>query len=183
MDSTGTQEIKTLTTPPAGFRNEVQKKTYEALAALKIPFERVDNRPAATMEECREIEKLLGVKVIKSLFLCNRQQTQFYLFMTEGNKPFSTKNFGHALNISRVSLAPEEKLHEMMGVEFGATTLFSLLADTEKKVRFIVDKEVLAHEQIAIPDGTTTCYMKVPGSETIEKISGISGHDTTVIEV
>ncbi len=171
------------TAAPDKFSNEVQKKTYEALAELMIPFERIDNEPAATMEECLEIEKILGVKVIKSLFLCNRQQTQFYLFMTEGDKPFSTKNFGHALNIPRVSFAPEEKLHEMMGVEFGATTLFSLLADTDKKVRFIVDKDILERDFIAIPDGTVTCYMKVPTVQTIEKIAGLTGHTATVIEV
>ncbi len=183
MESTETQGIKKFTNAPSEFRNEVQKRTYQALAELGIPFERVDNKPAATMEECLEIEKILGVKVIKSLFLCNRQQTQFYLFMTEGDKPFSTKNFGHALNISRVSFAPEEKLRNMMGVEFGATTLFSLLMDTDKKVRFIVDKDVLTHEYISIPDGTVTCYMKVPAHEAIEKIAALMGHDATIIEV
>lgn len=172
-----------LTTAPTHFSNEVQRLAYTALAELEIPFERIGNKPAATMEECLEIERILGVKVAKSLFLCNRQQTTFYLFITEGGKPFSTKNFGHALEISRVSFAPEEKLHDMMGVVFGATTIFCLLADREKKVRLIIDEDLLKHDFISFPDGTTTCYMKIPTIKTLDGISQLSEHQTTVIKV
>lgn len=172
-----------LTTAPGHFSNKVQSLAYGALAELEIPFERIDNKPAATMEECLEIEKILGVKVAKSLFLCNRQQTVFYLFITEGDKPFSTKNFGHALEISRVSFAPEEKLQDMMGVVFGATTIFCLLADREKKVRLIIDEDLLKHDYISFPDGTTTCYMKIPTKKTFDGISQLSEHQMTVIRI
>lgn len=163
--------------------NLLQEKAYNALATLGTAFERIDNSPAASMEDCIAIGEKLGCEVVKNIFLCNRQQTAFYLFITRGNKPFSTKDFGKALQISRVSFAPSEKLMEMMGAEHGAATVFCLLLDPGHKVRYIIDKDVLDNlDCIGCPDGTLTSYMKVP-TELLLKIPEITGHTPTVIEV
>ena len=67
-----------LTTPPARFETPLQEKVYTFLAAHSIPFERVENDPARTMEECKLISEKLGCTIAKTLFLTNRQQTKFY---------------------------------------------------------------------------------------------------------
>jgi len=170
-------------TKPAEMQNPLQEKAYEALDKLGIGLERVDNSPAASMEDCIAIGEKLGCEVVKNIFLCNRQQTVFYLFITRSDKPFSTKDFGKALQISRVSFAPADKLMEMLGAEHGAATVFCLLMDTEHKVRYIIDKDVLDNlDSIGCPDGTLTCYMKVP-KDILLKIPQLSGHTPTVIEV
>lgn len=172
-----------ISTVPEVFSNELQERAYKALGQLGISFERVDNSPAASMEDCIAIGEKLGCEVVKNIFLCNRQQTMFYLFITRSDKPFSTKDFGRALQISRVSFAPADKLMEMLGAEHGAATVFCLLMDPEHKVRFIIDKDVLDNlDSIGCPDGTLTCYMKVP-KDILLKIPQLSGHTTTVIEV
>ena len=99
-------EVKT--SVPEHYKNAVQQKAFETLTKLNIPFYRVDNDEAITMEDCEAIDARLEAKTVKTLFLCNRQQTNFYLFVTPGDKPFRTKNFGAALEISRVSFAPSE---------------------------------------------------------------------------
>ena len=86
-------------TPPKEFATSLQEKVYKTLAELEIPFERVDTGDAVTMEDCIDIDKKLGCKVVKTLFLCNRQKTAFYLFVTPGDKPFVTKDFGKALGV------------------------------------------------------------------------------------
>ena len=62
-------------------RSEVETRTYDFLDSLGIQYETVCHEAAFTMEQCQEIEKTLGVPICKNLFLCNRQQTQFYLLM------------------------------------------------------------------------------------------------------
>mgnify|MGYP002231167529 CR=1 FL=1 len=49
---------------------------------------RVDHDHADTMEDCLKIESILGAKICKNLFLCNRQKTAFYLLTMPGGKPF-----------------------------------------------------------------------------------------------
>ena len=60
--------------------------TYQTLEKLNIPFERVETDEAITMEDCILINKKLDMEMVKTLFLCNRQQTAFYLFITTGSK-------------------------------------------------------------------------------------------------
>lgn len=161
----------------------LQEKAYCALDKLGIGFERVDNSPCASMEDCKAIGEHLKTEIVKNIFLCNRQQTVFYLFITRSDKPFSTKDFGRALQISRVSFAPGDKLMEMLGAEHGATSVFCLLMDPEHKVRYIIDKDVLDNlDSIGCPDGTLTSYMKVP-TEVLLKIPELSGHCPTIINI
>ena len=172
---------ETKTSAPEVFINETQRLVYETLARLEIPFVRIDNDPAVTMEACAAIDAALGVPTVKTLLLCNRQQTVFYLYVMPGNKPFSTKEFGAALQISRVSFAPAEKLHEFLGTEVGATTPLSLVADPEKRVRLIIDKAAVQAESIGCPDGTTTCYMRVATADLLQKFIPAAGHEPTSI--
>lgn len=174
-------EVKT--EAPKVFESELQQRIYETFADLDIHFERVDNDPAITMEDCALINERLDMKTVKTLFLCNRQQTNFYLFVTLDGKPFVTKDFSSALGISRVSFATEELLFSMLGTKIGATTVLSSIIDTENKVRIIFDIEVLKNEWYGCTDSTTTSYMKLKTSDVLEKYLPFTKHEITVIEV
>ena len=174
-----TSEIKTAA--PEVFVNETQRAVYAALERLNIPFARIDNDPAVTMEDCVAIDEALGVPTVKTLLLCNRQQTTFYLYVMPGDKPFSTKDFGAALQISRVSFAPADKLLEFLGTEVGATTPLSLIADPEHRVRLIIDRAAVTPAAIGFPDGTTTCYMRMATTDLVEKFIPSTGHEPTFI--
>ena len=91
-------------TPPKTFLTPLQEKTYQALQKLQIPFERVDTDEAITMEDCAQIDQKLKMKMVKTLFLCNRQKTSFYLFITAGDKPFQSKSFSSALGLSLIHI-------------------------------------------------------------------------------
>ena len=170
-----------ITAAPAVFVNDTQRKVYAALERLGIPFARIDNDPAVTMEDCAAVDAALGVPTVKTLLLCNRQQTMFYLYVMPGDKPFVTKDFGAALQISRVSFAPAEMLHEFLGTEVGATTPLSLVADPEHRVRLVIDRAAVAPESIGCPDGTTTCYMRLATADLLEKYLPATGHEPTFI--
>ena len=77
---------------PMEFETELQKLVYTTLQALNIPFERVDTDEAITMDDCVVINQKLDMQMVKTLFLCNRQQTEFYLFITAGDKVFKSKD-------------------------------------------------------------------------------------------
>ncbi len=65
------------TTAPVVYKTPLQKSVYETLEWLQIPFERVDTDEAVTMEDCASINRKLQMDMVKTLFLCNRQQTSF----------------------------------------------------------------------------------------------------------
>lgn len=78
------------TTAPTDDRVATEKKVYQILDKLKISYERVDNDVVETMEECEEIDKALGTEIRKSIFLCNKKKTSFFLVVLPANKSLDT---------------------------------------------------------------------------------------------
>ena len=62
-------------------RLDKEIRTYDLLDSLGVEYDRVDHAPAMTMEDCKEVDEILESMVCKNLFLCNRQETAFYLLM------------------------------------------------------------------------------------------------------
>ena len=172
-------EIKTV--PPAKFGTDLQKLVYAALNEQGIPFERVDTDEVITMEDCAAVDEKMNMKMVKTLFLCNRQQTDFYLFVTCGSKPFKTKDFSAALGIARVSFAPAELMESMLGTKIGAATVFSALLPSARNVKIVIDKEASAEEWYGCSDGTTTGYMKLKTADICNVFLPHTGHSPIFI--
>lgn len=171
------------TTAPTRYQTALQEMTYQALQRLKIPFWRVETDEVITMEDCVQINQKLNMKMVKTLFLCNRQQTEFYLFITAGDKPFKSKEFSNALNVSRVSFAPADLLEKMLGTKIGAATVFSSLLDKTNTVKIIIDEDVAGEEWYGCSDGTTTGYMKINTARIIHDFLPYTLHIPTIIRL
>ena len=158
-----------ISTPPAAFASELQKLVYDTFSAREIPFTRVDTDPGITMEDCEHIDAKIGVRIVKTIFVCNRQQTEFYLYVTTDDKPFVTRDFCSALGIPRVSFASAEKLWELTGVEVGATTILSAILPQAAGVHLVMDRGVAVSPFYACTDGTATCFLKLRTKDLLER--------------
>mgnify|MGYP003623465949 CR=1 FL=1 len=164
-------------TAPAEYKTPLQELCYKALEKLQIPFERVDTDEVITMEDCAAVNEKLKMQMVKTLFLCDRKRTQFYLFVTTGNKPFRAKDFSNALGVSRLSFAPVDYMEQILGTKPGAATVFSALLDTAKKVQFVFDRDATSKQWYGCSDGTTTGYMKVETSCILDNFMSYAGHN------
>ncbi len=158
-----------IATPPDAFETPLQQLVYDTFAAAGIPFERVDTDPGLTMEDCAHISARIGVDIVKTIFLCNRQQTEFYLYVTSHDKPFVTREFCSALGIPRVSFASADQLWERTGVRVGATTILSGVWPACAGVHLVMDASLAAAEWFACTDGTPTCFVKLRTRDLLEK--------------
>ena len=168
-------------TAPASFKTPLEEKVYQAFERLGIEYERVDTDPGITMEDCQNIDKVLGDRIVKTIFLCNRQQTKFYIYATRDDKPFVTKDFGRSLGIPRVSFADAEHLMNIAGVEHGATTVLSACLDSTKDVTFVFDQDVISNEHFSCTDGTATCFVKLKTSDLLDKFMKAFGREIRII--
>jgi Ala-tRNA(Pro) deacylase len=168
-----------ITTAPGEFATALQAKVYETFRELGIPFWRVDTDPGLTMEDYQHIDAKIGVHIVKTLFLCNRQQTEFYLYVTTDDKPFVTREFCSALGIPRVSFAPADKLWELTGVEVGATTILSAILPSCSEVHLVMGRSVAESEWFACTDGTPTCFVKIRTADLLSLY--LSGKSLTLI--
>lgn len=168
---------------PEKYLTPLQQEVYTTLDDLDLSYERVDTDEAITMDDCTLIDDKLNMKMVKTLFLCNQKRTSFYLFITTGNKKFKSKDFSHALDISRVSFAPKELMDKMLGTKIGAATVYSSLIDKTNEVKIVIDKDVADEEWYGCSDGTTTGYMKIRTRDIIDKVLPKSNHVPAIIEV
>lgn len=168
---------------PESFENETQRLIYEAIGKLGIEFDRVKNDFIVSMEDCEEVNKVLGARIVKNLFLCNRQETEFYLYVTRDDKRFKTKIFSKALGVSRLSFAPEEALTEYLGVKIGAANPFSLVYDRDCRVHLVIDEELMDYDSIACNDATNTAHISMSRADLMDKYLPYTGHEPVILHV
>ena len=138
-------------------------KTYDLLDSLGIEYMTVDHReaPAETMEACKKVDEVLGVAMCKNLFLCNRQQTVFYLLLMPGDKPFKTKELSAQINSARLSFAGPEQMEQYLDIHPGAVSLMGLMNDTENRVNLLVDEDLLNEEWLGCHPCVNTSSLKL----------------------
>ena len=129
-------------------RSDREIRAYKFLDALGIKYDRTDHpdRPATSMEVCAEVDRVLNVHICKNLFLCNRQQTNFYLLVMPGDKPFKTKELSKQMGISRLSFAGEEYMEKFLDIHPGSVTVLGLMNDKDHRVTLILDEDILKEE-------------------------------------
>lgn len=145
-------------------------ETYDLLDSLGVEYDRIDHEAAYTMEVCEEIDKVLGGKTCKNLFLCNRQKTAFYLLLMPGDKPFKTKDLSAQIGSSRLSFAGEDDMLELLNLTPGSVTILGLMYDKENRVKLLVDEEVLEDEYFGCHPCINTSSIKMKTSDVFEKI-------------
>ena len=128
------------TKAPADERMPLERKFYDTLEKLKIPYEQVDNDPASSMEECAEVDKAIGTEIRKNVFLCNQKKTTFFLLVMPADKAFDTSSFSKKLGVSHMSFAPPEKMLEHLGTTPESERDAALLTDEDDYLQVIIDK-------------------------------------------
>ena len=155
---------------------------YDRLDQLGISYRRVDHDHADTMEDCRLIESVLGGRICKNLFLCNRQQTEFYLLMMPGDKPFKTKDLSPLLGCSRLSFADAGHMDRYLRTIPGSVSALELLFDTEHHVRLVIDRALLEEVTVSGHPGISTSTIRLRREDLLRYVES-TGHSPTVIDL
>ena len=164
-------------------RENKEIRVYDFLDSLGIEYQRVDHAPAMTMEDCIAIDEALGAAMCKNLFLCNRQQTDFYLLMMPGDKPFRTKELSAQLGTARLSFASEEYMEKFLDIAPGAVSVMGLMNDKEKRVRLLIDKDVLAGEYIGCHPCVNTSSLRIKTEDLVKKYIPATAHEINIVEL
>ena len=170
---------------PASAEGRLAKelRVYDYLDSLGIEYERIDHEAAMTMEACREIDLALEATICKNLFLCNRQETEFYLLLMPGEKKFKTKELSKQIGSARLSFAKDEYLLKYLDLTPGSVSVLGLMNDREKKVRLIIDEDVTKGAYIGCHPCINTSSLKLPTADVLEKFLPAIHHDYTLVDL
>ena len=138
---------------------EVRRTVLDWLDRLDVPYRLYEHVQANTIDDCLKMPFIDDrITICKNVFLCNRQQTQFYLMLLKPATPFRTAVVSKALGISRLSFAPKEALHTLLHLSAGSVSPLGLYFDTEKLITLCYEQAVTDTPEIAFHpcDNTAT---------------------------
>lgn len=151
-------------------REPREVRCYDLLDRLGVDYQRIDHPAAETMEVCEDIDRALGTLICKNLFLCNRQQTQFYLLMMPGDKRFQTKELSHQLGVARLSFASGEQMEQMLDTLPGSASVLGLMNDADNRVQLVIDTPVTQSDTFGCHPCKNTSSLKLRTGDLLEKI-------------
>lgn len=164
-------------------REPKELRVYELLDLLGISYQRTDHGPADTMEACHDIDAILDCLVCKNLFLCNRQQTKFYLLMMPGDKPFKTKELSGQIQSARLSFASPEKMEEYLDIHPGAVSVMGLMNDHDNQVQLLMDEDVVKEEYLGCHPCVNTSSLKMKVQDVLTKFLPAVHHEPVFVKL
>ena len=144
-------------------------RTYDLLDKLNISYQRVDHSPLPTIEACREVDALLNIEICKNLFLRNAQKTDFYLLLLPGGKKFRTAALSKQIGSARLSFAEPEFMEEFLDITPGSVSVLGLMNDKGRRVRLLIDKDVLSQEFFGCHPCINTSSLKFNTTDLLDK--------------
>lgn len=175
--------LPTDTKPTPDGRLPKEMAVYELLEKLEIPYLRLDHEVTASIEDCHNVDQLLGIRICKNLFLCNAQKTDFYMLMMPGGKKFKTKELSSQIGSARLSFAGPEFMEEFLNITPGSVSVMGLMNDHSGRVRLLIDQDVLKDEYVGCHPCINTSSLKIKTKDMLEKFLPYVKHDYTVVEL
>ncbi len=170
---------------PENTDNRLDKeiRVYDFLDKLGIQYQRIDHEAAMTMEACEEIDRSLGdnTTICKNLFLCNRQETDFYLLLMPGDKPFKTKDLSAQIHSARLSFAKPEYMEKYLDITPGSVSVLGLMNDSEKKVQLLIDEDVMKEPYFGCHPCINTSSLKFTTEDLMQKIIPALEHEPVTV--
>jgi Ala-tRNA(Pro) deacylase len=132
----------TLTTMPLN-----RAALLDRLQAMGITTTTVDHPAAHTVAESSTIEIPLPGAHTKNLFLKDEEGT-LLLIVAKSSTKVDLKHVARKLGTGRMSFGKPELLMEVLGVTPGSVTAFAIINDHKRRVRVIIDQELIAHDSV-----------------------------------
>ena len=148
-----------------------------------IEYEKFNHNSVSSIEECRQIESLVGGEICKNLLLRNTPGTTYFLLSMKGEKAFVTKDISKKLASSRLSFVSAEEMQSLVSTAPGSLGIMSLIFDKDKKIRFAVDKDLLENEFFCCHAGINICTLKIKTNDIFEKLLPLIGVEANIIEI
>lgn len=158
-------------------------RVYELLDSLHIPYLQTDHPAAMTIEDCHDVDRLLGIEICKNLFLCNTQKTRFYLLLMPGSKKFKTAVLSKQIGSSRLSFAGPEDLKRCLSLTPGSVTVLGLMNDKEHQVELLIDRQVAESEYLGCHPCINTSSLKLKTADVLERFLPSVGHGYRVVDL
>jgi Ala-tRNA(Pro) deacylase len=118
---------------------------FACLDAMGVAHRTVEHAPVFTVAEGEAIKADLPGGHTKNLFLKDKKGALILISALQSTQ-IALNQLHKAIGCARLSFGSAELLEETLGVTPGSVTAFAIINDPEHRVRFILDKALMAHD-------------------------------------
>jgi len=120
---------------------------FAFLDRLGVAHRTVEHAPVFTVAEGEAIKAGMPGGHTKNLFLKDKKGALILISALQSTD-IALNRLHKAISCARLSFGSAELLEEALGVTAGSVTAFAIINDPEHRVRFILDKALMAHEVV-----------------------------------
>lgn len=120
----------------------MKEEVYKYLDNLNISYQVVNHPKAYSTEDAdKYIEGYEGIRT-KTMFLYNKNKTNFYLIVMDENKRIDFKKLEEELQEKKLKFSSDEVLFEKLKLEKGVVSIFGLLNNKDNIV-VLFDEDII----------------------------------------
>lgn len=151
-----------------------KEEVYLKLKELNIEYLKIDHIPIYTIDEANNLDIENKEYIAKNLFLRDDKKRNYYLLVVKSNKKIDLNDLKNKINSHRLSFASEIDLEKYLKLKKGSVTPLGVLNDVERKVKVIIDEDILKEEIVGVHpnDNDATVFMKTKDLIRIIELNG-----------
>ena len=153
---------------------------YARLDELGIAHHTEEHPAVFTVEEGADVKARLPGGHSKNLFLKDKAG-DYVLVSALGSTVIKLNQLHKRIGTKRLSFGKPDALLELLGVVPGSVTVFSVLNDTDAKVRLILDKALFDHDAVWFHPMRNTASTRIAPQDLI-RFADSAGHPATIID-
>ena len=161
---------------------KTEAELFAFLADLGISVSTVRHPPLYTVADSQSLRGEISGGHTKNLFLKDKKDN-FFLVSVGEDAVVDLKQIHTIIGAaSRVSFGRPEMLMELLGVIPGAVTVFGLINDTERRVKVVLDQDLMAHDVINAHPLINEATTSITSADLIRFVEA-TGHDAAILKV
>lgn len=161
---------------------KTEAELFSFLADLGISVSTVRHPPLYTVADSQSLRGVIPGGHTKNLFLKDKKDN-FFLVSVGEDAVVDLKQIHTIIGAaSRVSFGKPEMLMELLGVVPGAVTVFGLINDTQRRVKVVLDQDLMAHDVINAHPLINEATTSIASADLIRFVEA-TGHDAAILKV
>ena len=137
-----------------------------------IAHRTLQHPPVFRVGEGDEIKAALPGGHTKNLFLKDAKD-QLWLICALAETRIDLKRLPAVIGSARLSFGNEQALRDALGVTPGSVTVFALINDTDRRVRLVLDRALMAHELVNFHPLTNTATTAVSKADLLRWLKAL----------
>lgn len=153
----------------------------ETLENAGIAFTRHEHPPLRTVEESKGHRGDMVGTHVKNLYLRDRKKRNF-LVVAQEDREIDLKALQDKIGADRLSFGSADRLFEFLGVRPGAVSPFTVINDTEHRVRLALDSSLMEADMLFFHPLVNDLTLGVT-PDGLHKFLEVTGHEPMMVSL